>query len=60
MERTKNEQGVARMKESTLTAQQKAEIKADIMAIERMFKLVDVKIGVMKKECQEIVEALDS
>ena len=47
------------MRESKLTAQQKAEIKADIMAIERMFNLVDVKIGIMKRECQEIVEALE-
>jgi len=47
------------MTDSKLTAQQKAEIKADIMAIERMFNLVDVKIGVMKRELKEIVEALD-
>lgn len=47
------------MTDSNLTVQMKVSIKADIMAIERLFNLIDEKIIFMKKELKEIVEALE-
>ena len=48
------------MKENGFTQSMKASIKADFMAIERIFGVIEQKIGGMKEELKELNKELDS